>query len=335
MYEAFYNLKAKPFNLSPDPRFIYFTQGHREALSSLVYAIRERKGFLALCGEVGTGKTTLVHALLDLLEKVGISSAFIFSPMLSRNEFFECLLTAFNLKGDFTSKAQALNEVNALLLERYSQGRMTVLIIDEAQNLSDEILEEIRLLTNLETSTEKLLQVILVGQPELSSRLDSPHLRQLKQRISLRCSLEPLTISDTAEYIRTRLRIAGLPNQEIFPDSCITEIYRCSGGIPRLVNTICDNALVTGFASHLKRIDLEIIDEVTEDLRLSPRKKPDLHKEAGTGEGSRETLPQNRLATRTGATRKILCGLLNFVNRLKHGAGGPVHSSSSRGLRVE
>ena len=305
MYEAFYDLKAKPFNLSPDPRFIYFTKGHSEALSSLVYAIRERKGFLALCGEVGTGKTTLVHALRDLLEKVGISSAFIFSPMVSRSEFFECLLNAFDLKGDFASTVQALNEVNILLLERYIQGRVTVLIIDEAQNLSDEILEEIRLLTNLETSTEKLLQVILVGQPELSSRLDSPRLRQLKQRISLRCSLEPLTLSETAEYIRTRLRIAGLANQAIFSDSCIAEIYRCSGGIPRLVNTICDNALATGFASDLKIIDLEIIDEVTEDLRLSARQKPELFSRTGTAEVARETLPQNLLSTRTGRLRKM------------------------------
>jgi general secretion pathway protein A len=279
MYEAFYDLKAKPFELSPDPRFIHFTEQHCEALSSVVYAIRERKGFLALCGEVGTGKTTLVHALLDLLEKVGILSAFIFNPILSRSEFFECLLAEFNLKCDSASKVQALTKLNALLLERYRQGRITVLIIDEAQNLSDEILEEIRLLTNLETSTEKLLQIILVGQPELSSKLDSPHLRQLKQRISLQCSLGPLTLIDTAEYIRTRLRIAGLPNQEIFSDSCIAKIYRSSGGIPRLVNTICDNALVSGFACDSKTIDVEIIDEVIGDLRLAPVLKPDFSQE--------------------------------------------------------
>ena len=188
-------------------------------------------------------------------------------------------LDEFNLKCDFASKVQALTKLNALLLERYRQGRITVLIIDEAQNLSDEILEEIRLLTNLETSTEKLLQIILVGQPELSSRLDSPHLRQLKQRISLQCSLEPLTLIDTAEYIRTRLRIAGLPNQEIFSDSCIAKIYRYSGGIPRLVNTICDNALVSGFACDSKTIDVEIIDEVIGDLRLAPVLKPDFSEE--------------------------------------------------------
>jgi type II secretory pathway predicted ATPase ExeA len=233
------------------------TANHQEALAGLVYSVCTRPGLTVLTGEAGTGKTTLLYALLDLLEKVGILSAFIFNPILSRNEFFECLLGEFNLKCDFASKVQALTKLNALLLERYRQGRITVLIIDEAQNLSDEILEEIRLLTNLETSTEKLLQIILVGQPELSSRLDSPRLRQLKQRISLRCSLEPLTLSETAEYIRTRLRIAGLANQAIFSDSCIAEIYRCSGGIPRLVNTICDNALATGFASDLKIIDLD------------------------------------------------------------------------------
>src|SRR5262245_50791567 len=293
MYESFYQLKAKPFNLSPDPRFIYFTEEHCEALSSLVYAIRERKGFVALCGEVGTGKTTLVYALLDLFERVGILSAFIFNPVLSRSEFFESLLSSLNLKCEFASKVQALNKVNALLLDRHRQGLITVLIIDEAQNLSDEVLEEIRLLTNLETSTEKLLQIILVGQPELSSRLNSPKLRQLKQRISLRCSLEPLSLSETAEYIRTRLQIAGLPQQEIFSDSCIAAIHRCSGGIPRVVNTICDNALTTGFVSDLKTISVEIIDEVTGDLRLNSRKKPDLFQETGTVD-ARKMLPQNR-----------------------------------------
>jgi general secretion pathway protein A len=304
MYETFYNLKSKPFELTPDPRFIYFTEGHREALSSMVYAIRERKGFLALCGEVGTGKTTLVHALLDLLEKVGILSAFIFNPTLSRSEFFECLLAEFNLKCDFVSKVQALNKLNALLLERYRQGRITVLIIDEAQNLSDDILEEIRLLTNLETSAEKLLQIILVGQPELSARLDALNLRQLKQRISLRCSLEPLTLSDTAEYIRTRLQIAGLQNQEIFSDACIAQIHRCSGGIPRLVNTICDNALVTGFAADLETIHVEIIDEVVGDLRLASEQKPDLFQETGTVKVARERPPENPLWTRAEGIRK-------------------------------
>jgi len=330
MYETFYDLEAKPFSLSPDPRFIYFTKGHCEALSNLVYAIRERKGFLALCAEVGTGKTTLVHALLDLLDKVGVSSAFINRPMLSRSEFFECLLTAFNLKADFASKVEVLNQVNALLLERYSLGRLTVLIIDEAQNLSDEVLEEIRLLSNLETSTEKLLQVILVGQPELSARLDLPHMRQLKQRISLRCSLEPLTLSDTAEYIRTRLQIAGLPNQEIFSDSCIVEIFRSSGGIPRLINTICDNALVTGFASDLKTISVEIIDEVAEDLQLTPIPKPDSFNETVTAEVVREMLPRNPISTKIRRIRKILSGFLKFVIRLKRSNRWPAPGPAKR-----
>jgi general secretion pathway protein A len=282
MYEAFYNLKEKPFNLTPDPRFIYFTEKHCEALANLVYGIRERKGFLVLSGEVGTGKTTLVNALLDTLERTGVLSAFIFNPILSSTEFLEYLLVDLNLKCDARSKSQSLIKLNSLLLERYRLGQITVLIVDEAQNLSAEILEEIRLLTNLETATEKLLQIVLVGQPELSLKLNSPELRQLKQRISLRCTLDPLTLSETKEYIRTRLEIAGLPNQEIFSDSSISEIYRCSGGIPRLINTICDNALLTGYACDFKTLGIEIIREVSEDLELSETYRHSVRKAQGS-----------------------------------------------------
>jgi general secretion pathway protein A len=269
MYEAFYNLKERPFNLTPDPKFIYFTEKHCEGLANLVYGIRERKGFLVLSGEVGTGKTTLINALLDTFERTGVLSAFIFNPILTTSEFFEYLLADFNLKCEARSKAQVLIALNSLLLERYRLGRITVLIVDEAQNLSSEILEEVRLLTNLETANEKLLQIILVGQPELSLKLNSPELRQLKQRISLRCTLDPLTLSETSEYVRTRLEIAGLPNQEIFPDSAIAEIHRCASGIPRLINVICDNALLTGYACDTKQVSVEIIKEVSEDLELS------------------------------------------------------------------
>jgi len=268
MYELFYKLQEKPFNLTPDPRYIYFTEKHCEALANLVYGIRERKGFIVLSGEVGTGKTTLVNALLDTLERTGILSAFIFNPLLSSIEFFEYLLADLNLKCDTRSKSQCLIKLNSLLLERYRTGQITVLIVDEAQNLSTEILEEVRLLTNLETATEKLLQIVLVGQPELSLKLNSPELRQLKQRVSLRCALEPLALFETKEYIRTRLEIAGLPDQRVFPDSAISEIYRFSGGIPRLINSICDNALLAGYACDAKIIGAEIIQEVAHDLEL-------------------------------------------------------------------
>lgn len=268
MYESFYQLKEKPFNLTPDPKFIYFTEKHCEALANLVYGIRERKGFLVLSGEVGTGKTTLVHALLDTLDRTGVLSAFIFNPILTSSEFFEFLLADLNLKADARSKSQCLIKLNALLLERYRSGQMTVLIVDEAQNLSPELLEEIRLLTNLETSTEKLLQIVLAGQPELSLKLNSPDLRQLKQRISLRCHLEPLALQEVREYVRTRLEIAGLPNQQIFPDACLAEIHRRTGGIPRLINTLCDNAMITGYACDRKVITLEILDEVADDLEI-------------------------------------------------------------------
>ncbi|MEW5977956.1 MAG: AAA family ATPase [Acidobacteriota bacterium] len=268
MYEAFFQLKEKPFNLTPDPRFIYFTERHCEALANLVYGIRERKGFLVLSGEVGTGKTTLVNALLDTLDRTGVLSAFIFNPILTSSEFFEYLLADLNLKADVRSKSQCLIKLNALLLERYRAGQVTVLIVDEAQNLSAEILEEIRLLTNLETATEKLLQIVLVGQPELSLKLNSPELRQLKQRVSLRCHLEPLTLSETKEYIKTRLEIAGLPSQQVFSDPCITEIHRRTGGIPRLINTLCDNSMITAYACDTLTVSQEIIEEVAEDLEI-------------------------------------------------------------------
>jgi general secretion pathway protein A len=188
-----------------------------------------------------------------------------------------------NLKADVRSKSQVLIKLNSLLLERYRAGQITVLIIDEAQNLSGELLEEIRLLTNLETATEKLLQIVLVGQPELSLKLNSPELRQLKQRISLRCSLDPLTLSETKEYIRTRMEIAGVPNQQVFSDSTITEIFHCSGGIPRLVNTICDNALLNGYACDTKSISVDIVREVAEDLELSEAQRYPLRKPRPSG----------------------------------------------------
>jgi len=268
MYEQYHNLQEKPFNLTPDPRYIYFTEKHCEALANLVYGIRERKGFIVLSGEVGTGKTTLVNALLDTLERTGILSSFIFNPILTSAEFFEYLLADLNIRCDTRSKSQALIKLNSLLLERYRMGQVTVLIIDEAQNLSTEILEEVRLLTNLETATEKLLQIVLVGQPELSLKLNSTELRQLKQRINLRCSLDPLTLFETKEYINTRLEIAGLPNQQIFSDSSIAEVYKFSGGVPRLINSICDNALLAGYACDSRKIGVEIIQEVSEDLEL-------------------------------------------------------------------
>jgi general secretion pathway protein A len=270
MYEIFFGLREKPFNLTPDPRFIYFTEKHCEALANLVYGIRERKGFMVMTGEVGTGKTTLVNALLDTLERTGVLSAFIFNPILASHEFFEYLLADLNLKSDASSKSQVLIKLNALLLERYRAGQVTVLVIDEAQNLSAEILEEVRLLTNLETATEKLLQIVLVGQPELALKLNSPDLRQLKQRVSLRCSLDPLTLKETREYIRTRLEIAGLPDQQIFPEVSVEEIYRCSSGIPRLINTLCDNAMLTGYASDSRVVGVDMVREVAYDLELRP-----------------------------------------------------------------
>ena len=271
MYERFFSLREKPFNLSPDPRFIYFTEKHREALANLVYGIRERKGFLVLSGEAGTGKTTLVNALLDTLERSSVLSAFIFNPILTSREFFDYLLADLDICCDTSLKSQCLIALNAFLLERYNLGQITVLIVDEAQNLSSELLEEIRLLTNLETTHEKLLQIVLAGQSELSLKLNSAGLRQLKQRISHRCTLEPLTLLETSEYISTRLTIAGAPAQSIFLGTAVKEIYCWSRGIPRLINVICDNALLTAYASEVNTVTPDIIRAVGLDLELGIR----------------------------------------------------------------
>lgn len=329
MYERFYSLRERPFNLTPDPRYIYFTEKHCEALANLVYGIRERKGFIVLSGEVGTGKTTLVHALLDTLDRTGILSAFIFNPILSSSEFFEYLLADLNLRYDARSKSQALIKLNSLLLERYRTGQATVLIIDEAQNLSTEILEEVRLLTNLETATEKLLQIVLVGQPELSLKLNSPDLRQLKQRINLRCSLDPLTLFETKEYIRTRLEIAGVSDQQIFPDPAIAEIYRFSKGIPRLINSICDNALLAGYACDLKIVTPDIIREVADDLELDdgsrslprrprvPTPVPLSVGGVGNGDGAASARPQAADSGPMQGDPKSFDLFVQFVDRLK------------------
>ncbi|HVN81541.1 MAG TPA: AAA family ATPase [Terriglobia bacterium] len=326
MYESFFHLKEKPFNLTPDPRFIYFTEKHCEALANLVYGIRERKGFIVLTGEVGTGKTTLVNALLDTLGRTGVLSAFIFNPVLSSNEFFEYLLTDLNLKFDYRSKSQALIKLNSLLLERYRAGQVTVLVVDEAQNLSAEVLEEVRLLTNLETATEKLLQIVLVGQPELTMKLNSPDLRQLKQRIGLRCSLEPLTPLECKEYIRTRMEIAGLPNQQVFLEPTIAEVYRYSAGIPRLINAICDNALVNGYASDSSTISAQVIQEVCNDLelygtvrglerngRISPYRD---RVESGNGDPDKAA-PSGKGGVNAGYERESFDLFVQFVDKLR------------------
>jgi general secretion pathway protein A len=268
IYNAYFGFTENPFNISPDPEFLYRSPQHEEALANLIYGVRSRKGFIVLSGEVGTGKTTMLECLRDYLDSQRVEFAFIFNSRLTPDQFFEMMAFDFDLQCDRKSKTEVLFALNALLIQQAEKGRTCVLIVDEAHNLDWEVLEEIRLLGNLENRQGKLLQIILAGQPELDRKLDAPNLRQLKQRIVQRCTLNPLTPEESAAYIDLRLARAGRPNQTVFPPELLEEIYKRSRGIPRVINLICDNLLVTTFAMEQRVATIEMLDEVCQDLRL-------------------------------------------------------------------
>src|SRR5689334_11157109 len=241
MYQKFFGLTRSPFEISPDPYFYYGSTKHNEALASIYYGIRARKGFVVVTGEVGTGKTLLIRRIQEGLDREQVAFAYIFNTRLGPDDFLRYILGDLSLP-PARSKSEALLTLNDYLISRHKRGLTTVLIVDEAQHLSWEVLEEIRLLTNLETTQEKLLQIILIGQPELDEKLDSMNLRQLKQRVAFRCRLEPLTQLECRDYVVRRLQRAGAGANAwtIFPDPVIARIYQHSRGIPRLVNTICE-----------------------------------------------------------------------------------------------
>jgi general secretion pathway protein A len=268
IYNAYFGFSDNPFEISPDPEFLYRSPQHEEALANLIYGVRGRKGFIVLSGEVGTGKTTMLECLRDYLESQRIEFAFIFNSRLTPEQFFEMMAFDFDLQCDRKSKPEVLFALNSLLIQQAERGRTTALIVDEAHNLDWEVLEEIRLLGNLENRHGKLLQIILAGQPELDRKLDASNLRQLKQRIVLRCTLDPLSPDEVIAYIETRLARAGMPNQTVFPLDVLDEIYVRSRGIPRLINLICDNLLITAFAMEKRSTTLEMLDEVCRDLRI-------------------------------------------------------------------
>jgi general secretion pathway protein A len=268
MYNAFFGFSESPFSLSPDPAFFYRSEQHEEALANLVYGVQARKGFIVLSGEVGTGKTTMLECLRDYLESQYIEFAFLFNSRVNVEQFFEMIAYDLDLPCQRTSKTDVLFALNQLLVEQAQEGRTVVLIVDEAHNLEWEVLEEIRLLGNLENRNGKLLQIILSGQPELDRKLDAPNLRQLKQRIVLRCNLQPFTLRDAVEYMESRLERVGMPEQEVFSEELMAEIHLRSQGIPRVINALCDNLLLTAFAMETKVCTLEMLDEVCKDMRL-------------------------------------------------------------------
>jgi Type II secretory pathway, component ExeA (predicted ATPase) len=272
MYKEFYGLEDLPFTLTPDPRFIVFTPSYNEVLASLYYGLENAKGLIVLTGEVGTGKTTALRWILRRLDS-SVLAAYVFNPRLSIDEFYHHITQMLGIR-DWTNKADLLSTMGGVLADRHRRGLRTVLIIDEAHELSDYVLEEIRLLMNFESDDAKHLQIVLTGQPELRDKLNQPNLRQLKQRVALRCRMHQLpSVEETERYITERLLIAGSSEPNIFTPGAIDYIFQCSEGIPRQINNICDNALIAGYAAGEQIIGRAIIEDVADNLDLLPRKE--------------------------------------------------------------
>jgi len=274
MYLDFYGMVRAPFEMTPDPSFLYLGEVHREGLATLVYAMQSGKGFVVLTGEVGTGKTTLLNALLSQLDP-NTASAYLFNPKLEPLDFFKMLFEEFGIGDGCTTKADYLLALNRFLIERHEKDQSALLIVDEAQNLSPEVLEEIRLLSNLETATSKLIQIMLVGQPELKKLLARPELRQIRQRVSLRHDLRPFDEAETGEYIDERLSRAGYTGPAIFKRSARRVIFKRTAGIPRLINALCDSALLLGYSRDVATLDASVVSEAADDLALGADEEMD------------------------------------------------------------
>jgi general secretion pathway protein A len=272
MYQHFFGLRELPFELTANPRYLFMTGQHQEALSALEYGMMSVKAVTLLLGEVGSGKTTLVHAALQSDRCRHVSAVYINNPALTRQEFLEVLGERFHLSTEArVSKTRLLSELEQVLLQRRASGQVTALVIDEAQSMSDALLEEIRLLANTETEDAKLLPVVLSGQPEFADRLDETHLRQLKQRVTLRCTIGPLTVHESAAYIAQRIRVAGGNASELFTREAVILIHELAGGLPRLINVICDNSLLTACGLGRQPVDRQIVMEVADDFGFVPQ----------------------------------------------------------------
>ena len=265
MYREFFGLKEKPFNVTSDPNFLFLSRVHREAFSQLLYGIKERKGFLAITGEIGAGKTTLCRALVNKLD-ANTKSAFIFNSTLPEMQLFQTAFEDFGIPIEKKTKAAMLRQFSKFLLEELSKNNNVVLIIDEAQNLKNSVLEELRMLSNLETEKEKLFQMILVGQPQLRDKINSPDMEQLRQRISVRFHITPLENDEIEEYIYHRLKVAGSRGDITFSDTALSSIYKYSNGIPRIINKVCDKALLCAYTIETKHIDLSIIERCIQEI---------------------------------------------------------------------
>lgn len=265
MYLDFYGLTEPPFDITPNPRFLFYSAKHREAYNHLMYGIRERKGFVQLTGEVGAGKTTLCRAMLEQLDD-RYATALILNPVMSANELMKAIAIEFGLLVQGMDRLETLAHINEFLLHQVEQQRETVLIIDEAQDLTEELLEQVRLLSNLETDNRKLLQIVLMGQPELRDRLNSHRLRQLRQRITVRYHLSPLNRHEVQEYVQHRLHLCGGNGTPSFTGPAIWRVYRYSQGIPRLVNAVCDKALLAGYVAQQERIGYSLVGRAMREL---------------------------------------------------------------------
>ena len=270
MYKGFFKLKENPFNVSPDPRYLFLTKQIEETLASVAYGVQTRKGIITLIGEVGTGKTTIVNRVLNWLHQGATRTAFLFNSRVNSAQFLDFVLAEFEIPCESSSKSQQLMKLNQWLVERFRAGETAVLIVDEAQNLTFPVLEEIRLLTNLETSTEKLLQIVLSGQPEFEEKLKLPQLRQLRQRVMIRCKTAPLTKEETQAYVLERLKIAGAvaDGQPIFSPEAMDVVHLYSLGIPRVVNLLCEHALINAYVEQQRPIEPKIIEDIAREFQL-------------------------------------------------------------------
>ena len=265
MYRQFFGLKEKPFNVTSDPNFLFMSRVHKEAFSHLLYGIKERKGFLEITGEIGAGKTTLCRAILNQLD-AKTKSAFIFNSNVPELQLLQSIIEDYGLLVERKNKGSMLRQLNGFLLGELSRGNNVILIIDEAQNLKPSVMEEIRMLSNLETDKDKLFQIVLVGQPELKNKIDAPNLKQLKQRIAVRFHITPLDKDEVGKYIYHRLSVAGSNGEIHFPDDALAVIYRFSGGIPRLINMVCDKSLLAAYVMETRVVDLAIVEKSIKEL---------------------------------------------------------------------